>query len=44
MALSRQGMPNLEGCTAEGVTKGGYIVSDCEGTPELIIIGTGTEL
>jgi len=43
-ALSRQGMPNLPGCTREGVQKGGYIVEDCEGTPQVIIMGTGSEL
>jgi transketolase len=44
LALSRQGMPNYDGCTMEGVGKGGYVVSDCEGTPSHILIGTGTEL
>lgn len=44
MAYSRQGMPNLAGCTIEGVAKGGYTVIDCDGTPEVIIIGTGSEL
>jgi len=44
IALSRQGMPNIDGCTIDGATKGGYIVKDSEGTPDVIIIGTGTEL
>lgn len=44
LALSRQGMPNIDGCTIEGVEKGGYVVKTCEGTPELIIMGTGSEL
>eukprot|EP01025_Chloroclados_australasicus_P009002 TRINITY_DN133_c0_g1_i1.p1 TRINITY_DN133_c0_g1~~TRINITY_DN133_c0_g1_i1.p1 ORF type:complete len:775 (-),score=100.17 TRINITY_DN133_c0_g1_i1:323-2446(-) len=44
LALSRQGMPNIPGCTKEGAEKGGYIVQDCEGTPQVLLIGTGTEL
>lgn len=44
IALSRQGMPNLPGCSIEGVEKGAYIVQDCEGAPDVIIIGTGSEL
>jgi transketolase len=44
IALSRQGMPNLPGCSIEGVEKGAYTVQDCEGTPDVIIIGTGSEL
>jgi transketolase len=44
IALSRQNMDNLPGCTAEGAAKGGYIVHDCAGTPEYILMGTGTEL
>lgn len=44
IALSRQGMPNLAGTSREGVSKGGYIVSDCAGTPDCILMGTGTEL
>lgn len=44
LALSRQGMPNFDGCTREGAVKGGYTVVDCEGTPDVILIGTGSEL
>ncbi|KAF5835261.1 Transketolase, thiamine diphosphate binding domain-containing protein [Dunaliella salina] len=44
IALSRQNMPNLPGCTREGVEKGAYIVKDCQGTPDIIIMGTGSEL
>jgi len=28
----------------EGVAKGGYAVINCEGTPDLILIGTGSEV
>jgi len=44
IALSRQGMNNIPGQSANGVKKGGYIIKDCEGTPDVIIIGTGSEL
>ena len=44
LVFSRQGMPNFEGCSADGVLKGGYIVSESNGEPSHILIGTGTEL
>ena len=44
LAFSRLAQPNLAGTSIEGVTKGGYIISDSEGTPDLILIGTGGEL
>jgi len=44
IALSRQGMPNLPNCSIEGVEKGAYVIHDSEGTPDMIIIGTGSEL
>jgi transketolase len=44
LAFTRQAVPNLTGTSIEGVTKGAYTVVDSEGTPELILIGTGSEL
>jgi transketolase len=44
LAFSRQNLPNLPGTSIEGVTKGAYTIVDCQGTPELILIGTGSEL
>ena len=44
LCLSRQGMPNQANSSIDKVRFGGYILEDCEGTPELIFIGTGTEL
>lgn len=47
MLASRQGMPVLEGTAqvaGEGVDRGGYVLLDCDGTPDLILIGTGSEL
>ncbi|ELR98971.1 transketolase [Gloeocapsa sp. PCC 73106] len=43
LALSRQNLPNLAGSSIEATAKGAYILNDCEGTPELILIGTGGE-
>ncbi len=45
-ALSRQNMPHLDRSTAvePGVAKGAYILSEAEGTPEVILIGTGSEV
>ncbi len=45
LALSRQGMPNLPGQSADGVAKGAYIIKDAEGgKPDVILIGSGSEL
>ncbi|XP_019194265.1 PREDICTED: transketolase, chloroplastic-like [Ipomoea nil] len=47
MALSRQKVAaNMDGTSADGVGKGGYIISDNSGEelPEIILIGTGWEL
>ncbi|MBD2112444.1 MULTISPECIES: transketolase [Cyanophyceae] len=44
MAFSRQNLPNLPGASIEGVAKGAYAVDDCDGTPDLILIGTGSEV
>jgi transketolase len=42
LLLSRQKLPVLE--ATDDVRKGGYILSDCTGTPDLILIGTGAEV
>jgi transketolase len=41
--LSRQTLKNVEG-TSKDAVKGGYIVKDSDGKPDLILIGTGSEL
>ncbi len=47
MVLSRQKLPVLEG-TAEhavaGVAAGGYVLSDSDGDPALVLVGTGSEV
>jgi transketolase len=44
LALSRQNLPQLEGSSIDAVAKGAYILSDSEGTPDIILIGTGSEV
>lgn len=44
MAFSRQNLPQLEGSSIEKAAKGGYVLSDSNGTPDLILIGTGSEV
>ena len=44
LILSRQAMANQANSSAAAVAKGGYILEDSTGTPDLILIGTGTEL
>jgi transketolase len=44
LALSRLAQPNLAGTSIEGTAKGGYIISGGEETPDIILIGTGSEL
>jgi transketolase len=48
LALTRQKLPTLpgtDGLARDGVARGGYILREAStGTPELILIGTGSEL
>ncbi|MEO1522466.1 MAG: transketolase [Cyanobacteria bacterium J06633_2] len=44
IAFSRQGLPNYNETSIEGTEKGAYIISDSDGTPDIILIGTGSEL
>ena len=46
LIFSRQGLPHQERTDAQvdDITKGGYILKDCEGTPDAIIIATGSEV
>ncbi|WP_285907804.1 transketolase [Pseudodesulfovibrio pelocollis] len=46
--LTRQGLPVLDPAEypaiIDGPRKGGYVLKDCEGTPDLIIIASGSEV
>jgi transketolase len=45
LILTRQGIPVLEGTSAEGVAKGGYVLGGIpEEIPDVVLIGTGSEL
>jgi transketolase len=47
MILTRQGVPVLEGTSADGVARGGYILSDASDSdeePDVVLIGTGSEV
>ena len=45
LIFSRQNVANLpEGTDYSLVAKGGYIVSDCEGTPDVILVASGSEV
>nr|GLK34239.1 putative transketolase [Rhodococcus wratislaviensis] len=48
LALTRQDIPVLDGTrdkAAEGVSRGGYVLADAStGAPEVVLIGTGSEL
>ncbi|MFH2007996.1 MAG: transketolase [bacterium] len=46
LILSRQGLPVLDRTkyAKPRLDKGGYVLSDCEGTPQVILIGTGGEV
>jgi transketolase len=43
LALTRQGVPHLD-VPAGSVAKGAYVVSDSDGTPDVILIATGSEV
>jgi transketolase len=45
MVLSRQNLTVLEGTAAnEGVARGAYVLRDADGAPDLVLIGTGSEV
>ncbi|MCD8185535.1 MAG: transketolase [Rikenellaceae bacterium] len=44
LILSRQNITKLPVNSYDGVTKGGYIVMDSEGTPDVILLASGSEV
>jgi len=46
LIFSRQGLPHQQRTDAQiaAISKGGYILKDCDGTPDAIIIATGSEV
>ena len=46
LIFSRQGLPHQQRSAEQiaNISKGGYILKDCDGTPDVIIIATGSEV
>lgn len=46
LILSRQGLPHCSRSEEQlqSIEKGGYVLKDCDGTPEAIILATGSEV
>lgn len=47
LVLTRQNLPTVcreKHGAASGTAQGGYVLSDCQGTPDVILIGTGSEV
>ncbi|NQY37804.1 MAG: transketolase [Alteromonadaceae bacterium] len=46
LIFSRQGLPAMgrDNTQVTNIAKGGYILSDCSGTPDIILIATGSEV
>ncbi len=47
LVLSRQAMPTVDRtkyAAASGVAKGGYVLADSDGTPEVLLMATGSEV
>ena len=47
LVLTRQALPTFDRtkyASAEGALRGAYVMADCSGTPEVILIGTGSEV
>ena len=43
LVLTRQNLPQYAG-SGKAALNGGYILEDCEGTPDVLLIGTGSEI
>jgi transketolase len=46
LILSRQGLPHMQRSDDQiaAIAKGGYVLRDCDGTPDAVIIATGSEV
>ena len=43
LVLTRQGLPQYDHCGCKAF-KGGYVLSDCEGTPDVLLMASGSEV
>ncbi|QEG22386.1 transketolase [Mariniblastus fucicola] len=44
LVLSRQNLPTLEAASTTDAIKGAYVLQDCDGTPDAILMATGSEV
>jgi transketolase len=44
LVLSRQDLPVLEGTSPDGTARGGYVVADTDGHPNVTLVATGSEV
>ncbi len=44
LALSRQELPVLDATSPEGVARGGYVLADADGAPDVIVLASGSEV
>ena len=46
LVLTRQGLPHQERSDEQvaAIARGGYVLKDCEGTPDVLLIATGSEV
>jgi transketolase len=46
LVLTRQGLPQLPRSAAavQAIRRGGYVLLDCDGTPECVVLATGSEV
>ena len=46
LVLTRQGLPHMARSDAQiaAIARGGYVLRDCDGTPDVILIATGSEV
>ncbi|HMB52354.1 MAG TPA: transketolase [Thermoanaerobaculia bacterium] len=47
LALTRQGLPPIPAAAeraADGVPRGAYVLADCDGEPDLLLLATGSEV
>jgi transketolase len=44
LLLTRQNLPTLDGVQTDGVRRGGYVLSDDGGTPDILLMASGSEV
>ncbi|MBN8561825.1 MULTISPECIES: transketolase [Leptolyngbya] len=44
LAMTRQALPNLDGSSIDAVARGAYILSGSDDLPDIILVGTGSEV